>query len=237
MNKNGLKNMETFLSKMLVCDYIPGNQDRHYQNFGVIRNVETLEYTRIAPIFDSGNSLWYRSESLVGPRDYDYIAKPFGCSSFHARTEKAVDLDQEQPSLDRAAQDASAASSESDLKIGNGTIGITLNGSCKDWYTSAMQLTKYDIAEIVERVLADYDVEKAYLFGSFARGDVHDSSDVDLRLVCGPDMTFGCLYELTERLESELGREVEIVTNPLELMRPPFRKRIEKDEVLLYGAA
>lgn len=100
-----------------------------------------------------------------------------------------------------------------------------------------MQLTKRDIAEVVEQVLSDYDVEKAYLFGSFARGDVRDSSDVDLRLVCGPDMTFGLLYELTERLESKLGREVEIVTNPPERMRPSFRQRIEKDEVLLYGVA
>lgn len=100
-----------------------------------------------------------------------------------------------------------------------------------------MQLTKQDIAEAIERVLADYDVEKAYLFGSFARGDVCQSSDVDLRLVCGPSMTFGLLDELTEKLESELGRDVEIVTNPPEHMRPSFRKRIEKDEVLLYGAA
>lgn len=100
-----------------------------------------------------------------------------------------------------------------------------------------MQLTAQDIAQVIERVLADYDVEKAYLFGSFARGDVHDSSDVDLRLVCGPSMTFGLLYELTERLESALDRNVEIVTNPPERMRPSFRKRIEKDEVLLYEAA
>ena len=100
-----------------------------------------------------------------------------------------------------------------------------------------MQLTQQGIAETVERVLSDYDVEKAYLFGSFARGDVQDSSDVDLRLVCGPNMTFGLLYELTEKLESELGRDVEIVTNPPERKRPALRERIEKDEVLLYGAA
>ena len=100
-----------------------------------------------------------------------------------------------------------------------------------------MQLTQQGIAETVERVLSDYDVEKAYLFGSFARGDVQDSSDVDLRLVCGPNMTFGLLYELTEKLESELGRDVEIVTNPPERLRAALRERIEKDEVLLYGAA
>lgn len=74
----GLKDVETYLSKMLVCDFILGNYDRHYQNFGVIRNVETLEYTRFAPIFDTGNSLWCLAESLDTLQDFSYIAKPFG---------------------------------------------------------------------------------------------------------------------------------------------------------------
>ena len=74
----GLEDVETYLSKMLTCDFIMGNFDRHYQNFGVIRNVETLEYTRFAPIYDTGNSLWCRATTLNTPGDYNYIAKPFG---------------------------------------------------------------------------------------------------------------------------------------------------------------
>lgn len=42
----GLKNAEEMLTKMFVCDYILANEDRHWRNFGVIRNVETLEYTK-----------------------------------------------------------------------------------------------------------------------------------------------------------------------------------------------
>lgn len=76
-----------------------------------------------------------------------------------------------------------------------------------------------------------------YLFGSFARGEQTPDSDIDLRLVCGETMTFGTLYELSLELEEELGREVEIVTNPPEHMRPAFRKNIEHDEVRLYEAA
>ena len=41
-------------------------------------NVETLGYTRVAPIFDTGNSLWCNAESLDPARDYAYLAKPFG---------------------------------------------------------------------------------------------------------------------------------------------------------------
>lgn len=74
----GLENIETHLSKMFTCDYILANKDRHWRNFGVIRNVETLEYTRIAPIFDSGACLWFDVESLSAPIDFEYTAKPFG---------------------------------------------------------------------------------------------------------------------------------------------------------------
>lgn len=91
-----------------------------------------------------------------------------------------------------------------------------------------------DISTAVTRVLAQYDVSVPYLFGSFARGEQTPDSDIDLRLVCGNTMTFGTLYELSHELERELGRKVEIVTNPPEHMRPAFRKSIKQEEIRLY---
>ena len=93
-----------------------------------------------------------------------------------------------------------------------------------------------DISTAASRVLAQYDVSKAYLFGSFARGEQTPDSDIDLRLVCGNAMTFGTLYELSHELEKELGRKVDFITNPPEHMRTAFRKSIEQDEVLVYEA-
>lgn len=93
-----------------------------------------------------------------------------------------------------------------------------------------------DISTSASRVLAQYDVSEAYLFGSFARGEQTPDSDIDLRLVCGNTMTFGTLYELSRELERELGRKVDIVTNPPAHMRPAFRKSIEQDEVRVYEA-
>lgn len=98
-------------------------------------------------------------------------------------------------------------------------------------------ITLADISSAVSRVLARHDVREAYLFGSFARGEQTPDSDIDLRLVCGDTMTFGKLYELSMELEQQLGREVELVTNPPEHMRPAFRQNIEQDEVRLYEAA
>lgn len=71
-----------------------------------------------------------------------------------------------------------------------------------------------DISAVVSPVLTQYDVSEAYLFGSFARGEQTPGSDIDLRLVCGNTMTFGTLYELSYELEIELGRKVDVVTNP-----------------------
>lgn len=97
-------------------------------------------------------------------------------------------------------------------------------------------ITIPDISSAASRVLPRYDVREAYLFGSFARGEQTPDSDIDLRLVFGDAMTFGTLYELSLKLENELGRKVDIVTNQPEHMRPSFRESIEQDEVCIYEA-
>lgn len=66
--------IRTSLSKMIVCDFILGNYDRHTRNFGVIRNINTLEIERCAPLFDSGSCLGanrYADEIQL------YKSKPF----------------------------------------------------------------------------------------------------------------------------------------------------------------
>lgn len=67
----------TKLAKMFVGDFVLANRDRHYRNFGLIRNVETLEVTGLAPVFDTGSCLWSDVELLDAPSDFAYIAKPF----------------------------------------------------------------------------------------------------------------------------------------------------------------
>lgn len=98
-----------------------------------------------------------------------------------------------------------------------------------------------DIIEVVSRavreVLAGTDVSQAWLFGSCARGEQGDDSDVDLRLVCGPSIRYGDLYEIGRRLEGVLGRPVQIITNAPDTMRPAFRNRLLADQVKVYEAA
>ncbi len=55
----GLKDIVKAVDRMIVLDYIIANEDRHQNNFGLIRNAVTLEWIAAAPIFDSGSSLGY----------------------------------------------------------------------------------------------------------------------------------------------------------------------------------
>ncbi len=59
-NSLGVDGTKLALYKMIVCDDIIANSDRHYRNFGIIRNVETLA-CRPAPLFDSGSCLWFNT--------------------------------------------------------------------------------------------------------------------------------------------------------------------------------
>ena len=64
------------IDTMLQFDYLINNTDRHYGNFGFVRDVNTLEFKGLAPIFDNGNSLWY-DEPLQFITPYKQKAYPF----------------------------------------------------------------------------------------------------------------------------------------------------------------
>lgn len=75
LNTLNIPNAQESIDKMLVCDYILANYDRHYRNFGVIRNVDNLEYVKVAPLFDNGSSLWANTPNTrIGE---EYKSKPF----------------------------------------------------------------------------------------------------------------------------------------------------------------
>lgn len=75
LNNLGIKDAETLTDKMIICDYIIANKDRHFNNFGVIRDVNTLKFIGVAPIFDNGCSLWYdENDMYVGEF---FLTKPF----------------------------------------------------------------------------------------------------------------------------------------------------------------
>jgi len=79
----GISGIDKALDKMLVLDYIISNEDRHYNNFGFIRNAETLEWLGFAPIFDSGTSLWYNTR---------FVGRSMECKPFKKSPEEQIKL-------------------------------------------------------------------------------------------------------------------------------------------------
>ena len=73
----GIPNVREFLDRMIVLDYIIANEDRHLNNFGAIRNAETLEWLGMAPIYDSGSSLGYDKSVPIMRDGSDILCKPF----------------------------------------------------------------------------------------------------------------------------------------------------------------
>ena len=66
-----------FLDRMLVLDFIIANGDRHTNNFGLIRDADTLEWLGPAPIFDSGSSLGHKNLTKLIRTEAPISCKPF----------------------------------------------------------------------------------------------------------------------------------------------------------------
>ena len=84
----GIRGTVPFLDRMIVLDYIIANEDRHFNNFGVLRNAETLEWLGFAPIYDSGSSLGYDKMPAQMRSEKDVACKPF--KNHHAEQIKLV---------------------------------------------------------------------------------------------------------------------------------------------------
>lgn len=84
---------------------------------------------------------------------------------------------------------------------------------------------------IIIQVISTYDVDRAYIFGSYARGDRNENSDVDIRIDADKLRTFD-LCGLTVRLERALEREVEVI--PTDCMSKEFLDSIREEEVMVY---
>ena len=73
----GINDPVPFLDRMLTVDYMIANEDRHFNNFGVLRDAETLRWLGFAPIYDSGSSLGYDKMPAQIRSGKEVVCKPF----------------------------------------------------------------------------------------------------------------------------------------------------------------
>ena len=89
----------------------------------------------------------------------------------------------------------------------------------------------------MQQTIADYfktqPVLKAWLFGSYARGEETPSSDVDILVVLDHSQPVGLkFFGMYEDLKELLGRPVDLVTEPS--LAPFARQSVERERQLIY---
>lgn len=74
----GVDDGRRLVDKMIVVDHLMANFDRHTHNFGLIRNSETIDGYRIAPLFDHGCGFYSRATTAELERGrYLWKSHPF----------------------------------------------------------------------------------------------------------------------------------------------------------------
>ena len=97
LENHGIKDARIKLENMFILDFLTMNEDRHLNNFGIIRDVNTLKWIDVAPIFDNGQSLnieYYDEEELhvSGEGRLFYEVKPFEEIITIVKNIKRIDL-------------------------------------------------------------------------------------------------------------------------------------------------
>ncbi|MBO7437920.1 MAG: nucleotidyltransferase domain-containing protein [Bacteroidaceae bacterium] len=92
----------------------------------------------------------------------------------------------------------------------------------------------------VQRILCDYfktkPVEKAWVFGSFSRGEEKPGSDIDILVTLSPNSGLGLqFFKMIIDLENQLNRPVDLVVDG-DLL-PFAQESADIDKVLVYERA
>ena len=82
-------------------------------------------------------------------------------------------------------------------------------------------------ATVAATALIDAGVEEVLLFGSVARGDSHDGSDIDL-VALFADIDYGQRQRIRERLEAAAAAVTRWPTQVIVTDRPEWRRRVEQ---------
>ena len=98
-----------------------------------------------------------------------------------------------------------------------------------------MILSIDEIREKIRPICEQYKIEKVWLFGSYARGEAREDSDVDFHIKTTEEMRFLELGGLYADLEEALGKEIDMITRIPEEYKI-FKKYVEREEILIYDS-
>ena len=95
--------------------------------------------------------------------------------------------------------------------------------------TLTFQIAKKEIVPILKR----QGVVRAAFFGSFARGEAKNKSDIDMLVKFKGEKSLLDVVGLRFELEKKLGRKVDILT--YNSIHPLLRDSILKEQKIIYG--
>lgn len=95
-------------------------------------------------------------------------------------------------------------------------------------------LTRREAIAVARRVLTLFPVTAAALFGSFARGEQTDESDLDFLISFSPSARAGDVEDVRVALEYATGRGVDVVST-LDGQSRQFRDSATRDGVKILG--
>lgn len=103
-----------------------------------------------------------------------------------------------------------------------------------------------EIKEMIYDILKKYGIEKAYLFGSYARGEANQQSDVDIMIKKGNLKTLLQLSALSHEIEQILKKQIDIVieetytkdikydSDTIKLAKNIFYNEVKKERLNIY---
>lgn len=97
-----------------------------------------------------------------------------------------------------------------------------------------------EIKKLTEPVFKEYGVEKAYIFGSYARGDYNENSDIDIIISSKNIRSLLIIGAILEALKLALKKEVDLIEeecfeDDMDELDQEFYEKIKKERVMIYG--
>ena len=185
LEKHHVPDAKRNVAGLFVVDYLTMNEDRHMNNFGVIRNVDTLEWVRTTPIFDTGLSM--QCNELTEHLDFHK-----GKCKFFSRTKK---------DLEEMLSD-----------LGDGILNIpvdSLNGICEEYfemlkcYQDVLNLSDVRLTKLVEGLQIRIEMLKARIYKIECCTDAPNAETIEAIKAVGRGEVIGP-FDSIEALMKEL---------------------------------
>ena len=98
-----------------------------------------------------------------------------------------------------------------------------------------------EIKKLTEPIFKEYGVEKAYVFGSYARGDYNENSDIDIIISSKNIRSLLIIGALLEDLKQVLEKRVSLIEeeyfkeNEIDELDQEFYDNLKRERVIIYS--